>query len=110
MKMRFAGWRGLLSIPLSLVFTEVVTSVNEFSTLPRTPPQRRPQYKGVRWALTGAASAALPAKQLRRGGLAIEGPMMTFVVRLTRGKVGRIIGVVEQVKTRAEGARGGFAP
>jgi len=29
----------------------------------------------------------------------IEGSMMTFVVRLTRDKVGRITGVVEQVKT-----------
>jgi hypothetical protein len=30
---------------------------------------------------------------------AIEGLMMTFVVRLTRDEVGRITGVVEQVKT-----------
>jgi len=31
--------------------------------------------------------------------VAIEGSMMTFVVRLTRDKGGRITGVVEQVKT-----------
>jgi len=29
----------------------------------------------------------------------IEGSMMTFVVRLTRGKAGRVTAVVEQVKT-----------
>ena len=31
--------------------------------------------------------------------VAIEGSMMTFVVRLTRDEVGRITGVIEQVKT-----------
>ena len=31
--------------------------------------------------------------------VAIEGLMMTFVVRLTRDKVGHVTGVVEQVKT-----------
>jgi hypothetical protein len=34
---------------------------------------------------------------MRRG--AIEGSMMTFVVRLTRDNAGRVTGVVEQVKT-----------
>ncbi len=35
----------------------------------------------------------------RRRIVAIESSRMTFVVRLTRDKVGRITGVVEQVKT-----------
>jgi hypothetical protein len=34
-----------------------------------------------------------------RTRVAIEGSGMTFVVRLTRDKVGRITGVVEQVRT-----------
>jgi hypothetical protein len=39
-------------------------------------------------------------QKVAEGRVAIEGSMMmTFVVRLTRDKVGRITGVVEKVKT-----------
>ena len=37
--------------------------------------------------------------KVAEGRVAIEGSMMTFVIRLTRNKVGRITGVIEQVKT-----------
>lgn len=50
------------------------------------------RFRGL--LINGAPSTRGPTRRV-----AIEASMMTFVVRLTRDKTGRITGVVEQVKT-----------